>query len=74
MINNVFKRKYLGKSLGKYPACDHLNSTLDELLGNPETNRSAISEICYAIIKSDGYFYDNIKSMLKACGFDRFVD
>ena len=70
----MFKRRYLGKSFGKYPACDHLNIALDKLFIDPETNKDAISEICYAIIKADGYFYDHIKSKLKAHGFNQFVD
>ena len=44
--------------LGKYPACDHLNVALMQLLKHPEENRVAIREICYAIEKADGYLYD----------------
>lgn len=52
------------KPYGEYPACDHLNCALRKLLGNAEENRVAIEEIVYAITKSNGYIYDDVKNAL----------
>lgn len=52
------------KRFGEYPACDHLNIALQKLLGNADENRSAIEEIVYAITKSNGYIYDDVKDAL----------
>lgn len=51
----MFKRK--NRRLSQYPACDHLNAALMQLLKNPKENRIAIQEIQWAITKSGGYFY-----------------
>ena len=58
----MFKKQ---KMLGKYPACDHLNCALRKLLGSADENRVAIEEIVYAITKSNGYIYDDVKDSLK---------
>lgn len=49
----------------EYPECDHLNIALRFLLKNPEENKLAIEEIYFAIIKTNGYFYDDVKETLK---------
>ena len=59
--------------LSQYPSCDHLNCALNILLQNPMKNRVAIEEICYAIVKADGYFYDHVKEKLIEHGHSRFV-
>lgn len=69
-----FKRPLKGLAFGTYPSCDHLNLALCYLLENPETNRFAIEEICYAIRKADGYFYDHTRDMLLRNGFAGFVE
>lgn len=48
-----------------YPECDHLNIALRFLLINPEENKLAIEEIYFAIIKTNGYFYDDVKEALE---------
>ena len=53
------------KSYGEYPACSHLNCALRKLLGSADENRVAIEEIVYAITKSGGYIYEDIKDSLK---------
>ena len=60
----IIKRK--NKSLVTYPSIDHLNIALRDLLENPQSNRSAIEEICYAITKSGGYFYDDVAEDIRA--------
>ena len=60
----IIKRK--NKSLVTYPSIDHLNIALRDLLENPQSNRSAIEEICYAITKSGGYFYDDVAADIRA--------
>lgn len=47
-----------------YPECDHLNIALRFLLKNPEENKVAIEEIYFAIMKTSGYFYDDVKETL----------
>lgn len=59
--------------IGTYPACDHLNMALGYLLHDIDENHKAIEEICYAIIKADGYFYSHIASLLAVNGYDHFV-
>lgn len=48
-----------------YPECDHLNIALRFLLKKPEENKAAIEEIYFAIVKTNGYFYDDVKEALK---------
>lgn len=57
----IFKKR---KRIGTYPSCDHLNCALEVLLEKPLENKTAIEEICYAIDKAGGYFYDHIKDSL----------
>ena len=59
--------------LDKYPACDHLNVALMLLLKKPEENRYAIEEICYAIVKAGGYFYDSVAEELELIGMNGFL-
>lgn len=47
-----------------YPQCDHLNIALRFLLKKPEENKLAIEEIYFAIVKTNGYFYDDVKKAL----------
>lgn len=47
-----------------YPECDHLNIALRFLLKKPEENKLAIEEIYFAIVKTNGYFYDDVKKRL----------
>ena len=60
----IIKRK--NKSLVTYHSIDHLNIALRDLLENPQSNRSAIEEICYAITKSGGYFYADVAEDIRA--------
>lgn len=62
------KRTWKCPHLGKYPACDHLNVALMQLLKQPEENRVAIREICYAIEKAGGYLYDSVAEELELFG------
>lgn len=48
-----------------YPECDHLNIALRFLFRKPEENVSAIKEIYYTIIKTNGYFYRDVAERLK---------
>ena len=48
-----------------YPECDHLNVALRFLLKKPTENKLAIEEIYFAISKTNGYFYDDVKEALK---------
>ena len=57
----IFKKN---KKFGTYPCCDHLNSALRHLLKDKITNKSAIDEICQAIYKADGYFYEDVANEL----------
>lgn len=57
------------KTYGEYPACDHLNIALRKLLGSADENRGAIEEILYAITKSKGYIYDDVRDALLKKGF-----
>ena len=47
-----------------YPECDHLNIALRFLLKNPEQNKLAIEEIYFALMKTNGYFYEDVSSAL----------
>ena len=58
----IFNRK--SKYFGRYPACDFLNRALRLLLEHPQENREAIEEICHAISKAGGYFYDDVNQKL----------
>lgn len=49
---------------GEYPACDHLNIALRELLDSADEIRGAIEEIVFAITKSNGYIPDDVKEAL----------
>lgn len=64
-ISVFFKKKQ--KKTG-YPACDHLNNALRMMLEAPFIDEYAISEICYAIKKSGGYFKQDVKQMLSDTG------
>lgn len=61
-------RRKTNRKLAKYPACEHLNQALWFLLKNPETNRDAIGEIVYAIVKSGGYIREIHEAALKEMG------
>lgn len=60
-----FKNRKISSRLSEYPACDHLNVAIRLLLSETAEKETAIEEICYAISKSGGYFYDDIKEELK---------
>lgn len=47
-----------------YPECDHLNIVLRFLLKKPEENKLAIEKIYFALRKTNGYFYDDVKEAL----------
>jgi len=47
-----------------YPECDHLNIALRFLLKEPEQNKFAIQEIYFALMKTHGYFYEDISRAL----------
>lgn len=47
-----------------YPECDHLNIALRFLLKNPKQNKIAIEEIYFALMKTNGYFYDDVEKSL----------
>ena len=57
----LFKKR---KQYGEYPACEHLNVALRYLLDSADENRIPIEEIVYAITKSGGYFFDDVKDAL----------
>ena len=59
---NLFRKQ---KPFDEYPACDHLNIALRILLDNADENIGAIEEIVFAITKANGYFYDNVKDLLR---------
>ena len=61
MVMGMFRKR---KPFGEYPACDHLNCALRKLLDSAEENSVAIEEIVYAITKSNGYIYDDVKDAL----------
>lgn len=50
--------------LWAYPECDHLNIALRLLLKNPKQNKIAIEEIYFALMKTNGYFYDDVAKSL----------
>ena len=52
------------KKIGVYPCIDHLNLALKFLLEDAKLNIKAIEEICYAIEKANGYYYDYVLEML----------
>ena len=58
----IFKKKPL--MIGRYPSCDHLNIAIRYLLNDVKVNRKAIVEICHAIRKAKGYFYDDVRKKL----------
>lgn len=53
------------KRIGVYPSIDHLNIALRILLKTPEVNKVAIQEICYAILKANGRFYEDVKKSIR---------
>lgn len=59
-MREFFKRL----KLWAYPECDHLNIALRFLLKNPEQNKIAIEEIYFALMKTNGYFYDDVAKSL----------
>ena len=59
----VFFKKKQQNKMG-YPVCDHLNNALRILLQAPFVDEYAISEICWAIKKTGGYFKADVKQML----------
>lgn len=63
----VFFKKNQPKGMG-YPVCDHLNNALRRLLEAPFVDEYAVSEICWAIRKSGGYFKADVKQMLSDSG------
>lgn len=62
------KNKQISTRISEYPACDHLNVAIRLLLKEKLDKESAIKEICYAIFKSGGYFYDDLKAELNRRG------
>ena len=62
-----------GLKLAFYPPCDHLNTALGLLLINADENEAAIEEICYAILKSGGYYYPHIVEKLEVNGFGGLI-
>lgn len=61
MVMRMFRKR---KPYGEYPACEHLNVALQYLLDRADENRIPIEEIVYAISKSNGYFFDDVKNEL----------
>ena len=59
-------------AFGAYPACDRLNIALRKLLDSADDNRVAIEEILYAISKSNGYIYDDVRDALNKNKFSGF--
>lgn len=59
-MKNIFK-KYMQWA---YPECEHLNIALRFLLKNPEQNKFAIEEIYFALMKTNGYFYEDVSRAL----------
>ena len=59
-MREFFKRL----KLWAYPECDHLNIALRFLLKNPEQNKIAIEEIYFVLMKTNGYFYDDVAKSL----------
>lgn len=55
-----------------YPECDHLNIALRFILESPFPDERVIEEICYAITKTGGYWYDDVKEMLIEGGYWKF--
>lgn len=67
------KQSNITQHFNKYPCCDHLNVALGFLLEKPEENHFAILEICNAIVKAHGYFFDWIAKELEKNGMPGFV-
>lgn len=63
----LFKKKQQNK-MG-YPVCDHLNNALRSLLQAPFVDEYAISEICWVIKKSGGYFKADVSRCFLTRGF-----
>ena len=59
-IREYLDKVHMGMRLAHYPQCDHLNL--------------AIEEICYAILKADGYFFKHIADKLEQNGFGDFAE
>lgn len=70
---NFKHRNDINARFAGYPSCDHLNIALNILLQNAEQNRVAIEEICWAIVKADGYFYEHVKGILNLYGFKQYI-
>ena len=59
-VRNILKRF----NKWAYPECDHLNIALRFLLKNPGQNKVAIREIYFALMKTHGYFYEDVSKAL----------
>ena len=59
-MREFFKRL----KLWAYPECDHLNIALRFLLKNPGQNKVAIKEIYFTLMKTHGYFYEDVSKAL----------
>ena len=73
-IREWLDKVHMGMRFARYPQCDHLNRAIGYLLEKPEENRLAIEEICYAILKADGYFFKHIVDKLEQNDFGDFVE
>lgn len=73
-IREYLDKVHAGMRLAHYPQCDHLNLAIGYLLEKPEENRLAIEEICWAILKADGYFFKHIADKLEQNGFGDFAE
>lgn len=73
-IREYLNKVHTGMRLAYYPQCDHLNLAIEYLLEKPEENRLAIEEICYAILKANGYFFKHIADKLEQNDFENFVE
>jgi len=62
----IIKRN--NKSIFEYPSIDHLNCALRNMLKHPKCNKAAIEEICYAITKGGGYFYEDVAKEIEEHG------
>ena len=58
-------RKFDELLFGQYPCCDFLNRALRYLLKEENPNEKAINEICWAIFRADGYFFEDVEALLK---------
>ena len=59
-VRNILKRF----NKWAYPECDHLNIALRFLLKNPGQNKVAIEEIYFALMRTHGYFYEDVSKAL----------